>query len=138
MRDVHKDAGGKLTGRHLREAMLRQGVVLDQAMTSRAKSLLDLEVFGLHEDGFTGSADMMRRISDSNPGGPTCFWTRPSADGLGDDWRGVFMLLPFSIVSRSHHTHVMPILRCSLEASPLPCVLHTPLTSPQLQLPPII
>jgi hypothetical protein len=55
----------------MQETMARQGIQLHQSQSSRAKKLLDLEAWGAHDAAFQGSGDLMRRISDANPGGRT-------------------------------------------------------------------
>lgn len=77
--------------------MQRVGVTLAQSQTSRVKTMLADEAYGTHELGFKCAGDMLRKISDANPGGITDLWLREQ-DPLKKDFLGLFLLLPFSIV----------------------------------------
>jgi hypothetical protein len=71
LRERHNDADGEIKGRAMQAAMARQGIHLHQSQSSRAKKLLDLEAWGAHDAALQGSGDLMRRISDANPGDTT-------------------------------------------------------------------
>jgi hypothetical protein len=113
----------------MKEALLRAGINIGSSIASRAKCMLDDEVYGRHDEGFQAAGDMLRRISDANPGAVTDLWL-DERDPLKREFRGAFLMLPFSIVSRPHS--ITYVLDRTLFLTLSPFASWTPIAIPIL------